>query len=507
MSTALVEPSNEALEYPLSASTRHTGFSLDQSKQTNNLKKDALVVNYDTVVNNYNENVNVKCSSGFYLKVANPALLFLAKQSANLVNSLVINTVKIHCTNSDVSNCTSGNTLGTVTIHSHVSTRLVQLQGSKLIAGFKAPVWFFKNVLKNTYDHEAVLRKTSIDEANKAVMNIPSGDTKCNLCDKKYKTAPNLQKHIITKHETLTLQTVEKVPQKRIGSPISCLIDSDDYSHPPKTIAYGSVVPESISYPAISNQRETTVCNSDTLNPLEVPVSQSLTISPIVLSPCSTTISSFSSVSSVISLPSLNTQAHSFVPNVTLNFTPGTSTFINSAEVLPPPFYVCPDPSASLSSSEIPPTASTPSVCTNPQMATHPLFSRNAPTAQAFAPSNSKPAAKKSKAKGPAITPEEFEKENLKVERDACRLKMTELATDKKDLSETIDILTTRCRLLEQERNKSAVSKVAPEALAKEPSPSLSPTPTPPIPATTPLESLINLEVLKSIKRFLLFSS
>ena len=72
MSTALVEPSNEALEYPLSASTRHTGFSLDQSKQTKNLKKDALIVNYDTVVNNYNENVNVKCSSGFYLKVANP---------------------------------------------------------------------------------------------------------------------------------------------------------------------------------------------------------------------------------------------------------------------------------------------------------------------------------------------------------------------------------------------------------------------------------------------------
>ena len=43
---------------------------------------------------------------------------------------------------------------------------------------------------------------------------------------------------------------------------------------------------------------------------------------------------------------------------------------------------------------------------------------------------------------------------------------------------------------------------MAPEALAKEPSPSLSPTPTPPIPATTPLESLINLEVLKSIRGF-----
>ena len=166
----------EVLDNNPSYNTRHTGFSLDQSKQKNNLKKDALIDNYDIVINNFNENVNVKCSSGFYLKVGNPALLFLARQASDSSKPLIIDNVKIHCKNSVTTldnhnllvnftyfydlDCSLGNILGTVTIHSHVSTRLVQLQGSKLVGGMKAPVWFFTTVLKNTYDREGVLRKS-----------------------------------------------------------------------------------------------------------------------------------------------------------------------------------------------------------------------------------------------------------------------------------------------------------------------------------------------------------
>ena len=86
MTTACTESIIDVLDNGHSNSTRHTGFSLDQSKQKKNLKKDALIDNYDTVINNYNENVNLKCSSGFYLIVANPALLFLAKKALDPSN-------------------------------------------------------------------------------------------------------------------------------------------------------------------------------------------------------------------------------------------------------------------------------------------------------------------------------------------------------------------------------------------------------------------------------------
>ena len=66
-----------------------------------------------------------------------------------------------------------------------------------------------------------------------------------------------------------------------------------------------------------------------------------------------------------------------------------------------------------------------------------------------------------------ALSPDEFEKENLKVERDAYRLEVAKLSSDKKDLSDTVDILTTRCRLLEDERNKAATEKAAPKAIPK----------------------------------------
>ena len=46
--------------------TRLTGFSLNHTKQMKNLKKDANIANFDTVINNHNENINIKCSSGFF---------------------------------------------------------------------------------------------------------------------------------------------------------------------------------------------------------------------------------------------------------------------------------------------------------------------------------------------------------------------------------------------------------------------------------------------------------
>jgi hypothetical protein len=38
------------------SNTRHTGFALDQSKQIKNLRRDAVIENFDTAFNNHNDN-------------------------------------------------------------------------------------------------------------------------------------------------------------------------------------------------------------------------------------------------------------------------------------------------------------------------------------------------------------------------------------------------------------------------------------------------------------------
>ena len=108
-----------------------------------NLKKNVDVINYDTVINNFNENINLQCSSGFYLEVASPALLSLAKQTCEN-SQLVVTGVRILCANTrinlddhnfhvnstyffDLLDDKSESVLGKVTIHCHVTTRVVQL--------------------------------------------------------------------------------------------------------------------------------------------------------------------------------------------------------------------------------------------------------------------------------------------------------------------------------------------------------------------------------------------
>ena len=82
--------------------TRRAAFALNKKKLTKTLKKDALIAMYETTVNNYNENVNIKCSSGFFLQVASPGFHDLAIQSSD-DSFLTINNISIHCSSSRAS--------------------------------------------------------------------------------------------------------------------------------------------------------------------------------------------------------------------------------------------------------------------------------------------------------------------------------------------------------------------------------------------------------------------
>ena len=55
-----------------------------------------------------------------------------------------------------------------------------------------------------------------------------------------------------------------------------------------------------------------------------------------------------------------------------------------------------------------------------------------------------------------ALSPEEFALENLRVERDACRTKLSIQDLEMKDLKDRIKILSTRCDLCERQRNDQA---------------------------------------------------
>ena len=165
--------------------TKRASFALNKKKQIKNLKKDAIIATFDTVVNNYNQNINIKCSSGFFLEVASPCLHDLAKQSIGISNSISISDLLIHCSDAGVSldkldlllnriyffNLSDISDpdiiIATVTVHVHVSSKLVQLQGSKLIKGLKAPVWFYDHVLKGTLERESERMKVKIDNTKK----------------------------------------------------------------------------------------------------------------------------------------------------------------------------------------------------------------------------------------------------------------------------------------------------------------------------------------------------
>ena len=501
---------NDALFSADHTSSRSLGFALNRAKQTKNLIKDTNVQDYDMVRNNHDENVNVKCSSGFYLEVAHPALLYLAKLSLDQV--LIINNVKILCTNTRISlddnnllvnssyffnllESITENILGTVTIHCHVTTKLVQLQGSRLISGNKAPVWFFENVLSNTFMQEAIKKKPHIQQAHREINKLSedSSSNECTLCDKKYKTVIGLQKHLNTKHEGHSLQQ----SRKRKGS--SLCLETEELLPPTKAAVIGLATPSTFARPSSREglspcvQSLAVVTTEDgSCPPLPPPPpasSTSLESGSIVTQDSAVVAALQSSETNLVS-SSLNSDAAPFLPASILPIT-------SSAPALLPSFRWTG-----------PPVITTTTTSPSPVTSLTPPISIAVPTPPVTAKTRVK-----QKPNTLALNPNDFEKENLKVQRDALRLKLSEQDVQIKDLNEKLDIFVTRCNLFEKERSeqayKSATASLPAESksasnlstTASSVSHSANPSSTTtPLPATqSAIESLINLEVLRVV--------
>ena len=209
---------------------------------------------------------------------------------------------------------------------------------------------------------------------------------------------------------------------------------------------------------------------------------------------------------------------------------PPTAPTVTSSEMCPPstpslllnsgalPFIPMPSRSSSVviscptvtcsSTSTLPTTSLTPSITfpiTSPlSQPTSSISSYSSPQSLCPQPVSVEPTKQKKQTKPSktkptlATSPEDFEKENLKVERDFARLKVRELDQELKSQTESLEILTARCRLLEDDRNRSASSSLNSNKDSDCPA---QPPPIPPVSSqSSPLESLINLEVIRAIK-------
>ena len=92
--TAIDDTTGRALDNAVftapAITTRRATFALNKKKLTNTWVKDAHLESFEVAINNFDQNVNVKCSSGFFLTVANPVCLDLARQCSDSSKPFII---------------------------------------------------------------------------------------------------------------------------------------------------------------------------------------------------------------------------------------------------------------------------------------------------------------------------------------------------------------------------------------------------------------------------------
>ena len=177
------------------SNTRSTSYAMNPDYLVSRLVRDANL-DYDILCeqNCNGQNVNVKCSSGFYLAIAKPTLSsiseghslsvqgIIATLSSSTTDTIDINglvenrLLKISLKTATVPTCS----LGTLSIHLRHSTRLVQIQASFMMPdSTMAPVWFVENVLLPMFKERGNVSSKHIQGINNAILalnTIPNQD-------------------------------------------------------------------------------------------------------------------------------------------------------------------------------------------------------------------------------------------------------------------------------------------------------------------------------------------
>ena len=448
---------------------RHGNFSLNQDIQVEKLVNDASINNCEFSQNNSDQNVNIKCSAGFYKAVAMPAFSSLSPGFSHLSPIATIT-----CSNIEpsvdykgiefnrifwFSARDSSGVSASITVHLHHTTRMVQVQGSAILSdGSVAAVWFVKNLLLGLFLKLGKERGHDISSFNQAVLNNnfknicsdPPSSPHCPVCQKPLRKPAKPVKCFACKqtfHTKCHKQhpcngTPSRPPTisrlKRKAADASSLEDSVlEITEEPTLTDPGSSVSaiESLVFsPAPSLQFLPNDATGSSVTSL--PTSSSTSLTPPSVS--------------TTSVPTFHTSQTWSISNPISSLLQMLPTVVTS---LPPP----------LSSA----CATVPSSSGNPLAPLIPPPTSNPP-----------PPKRQRKAAGPAVSEEAARQEFLKIQLNLAQTKISSQDATIKRKDESISILSERLRLLELGINNQMFSQYFPTASA--------PGPPPPPPAQAP---------------------
>ena len=246
---------------PLST-TRVASFALNQTKQMMKIKEDALLNDYEVTINNSDQNVTIKCSSGFYIQVGKSCFVTLEKRS-------VLSKTKIAITMDEVTKTKDKNglestslmnfsimselaRLGGVAVHLHHSSRTIQIQGSSMMPdSTRAAVWFLNNLVLSRFKDIAKTKKFVIKSFNEAARsssvtvakNTSTGSNSCHSCN--------------------VIFSLKAKPSKcmsclKFFHKLTCLKEHVKHCKKP-SISSSTRTPSSVSLPVLSSQTRSTV--------------------------------------------------------------------------------------------------------------------------------------------------------------------------------------------------------------------------------------------------------
>ena len=451
---------------PAATNYRQASFSLNPDIQTDKLVSDASIKDCEFCVNNSDSNVNIKTSAGFYKHVAMPAFSTLSPGFSHQANGAMVS-----CTNIEpsldyrgveynrifwFSLRDSAGKNASITVHLHHTTRLVQVQGASILSdGVVAAVWFVKNLLVQLFLKLSSARGHDISSFNQAVLNnsfrssdkssLPGQDQICSHCDKSL--SRKNAKPVKCFPCKSTFHTSCHRQHKCCGTPTR-----------PQPLPRLKRKAAEISY------LDTSVVEIDDDQPESAPSPSSLVQTQHnFLPPSSSSLSLLPTVSITFASPTFTSLATSFsVPTPLLSNSLPASTSLGST--LPIPWV----PTSSAQSTHtplLPPISASPSCPSVPP-----------PT--------------KRQRKTPAVTPDEAQKEYLKIQVNLAQTKITSQDSKIKRQEETISFLSERLRLLELGINSELVTQYfpdyvpAPATTASSSVPLPSSSPQPPIPQT-----------------------
>ena len=159
-------------------------YHLNQSKQAAKVAKDASRDDMEITVNNNDTNVNVKCSSGFFIVVAQPCLSSLSQGATKQYSD-----IQVACTEVFKLVDKGGFTdflrlsfdllgsdqslIGKICVHLRHTTRLIQIQGSsKMPDKTSAAIWFTEQVLVEKFQKLAKIKKFDIGAFNQEILKM-----------------------------------------------------------------------------------------------------------------------------------------------------------------------------------------------------------------------------------------------------------------------------------------------------------------------------------------------